>query len=758
MKKLFIAILGVAAFAACSQDVTLETPKGAAIGFDNVFVENATKAAADISAANLANFGVYGSIINAEGAKGMIFNNQTVAKGAEGYSYSPAQYWVAATTYNFVALAPQTAANWTYANAENDAYNGVISFNNAAAAGEQDLLFASHGRTTADKLTAAPEKVAFTFNHMLSRVKFTFTNGFHQGSNVTLKITDVTITNAHAEGTLAVANGVVAEDWTGSEATFARLFGNLDTEILAENGGNGATEHYYLLPTATATYDITFTVALYQAGVLVDTYNRNATISIDLEKGKSYNFQATLNKDNTSDEAGELYPIEFTATVNDWAAFGDKPATVKEVVKVATAAELTAAIEAGNNVALTADINLDETRAAAGLILNNDVVIEGAGHTLTTSAVRAIQIINAKNVTIKNLTLNAGGERGIQLQSVGQTLIVENVKATSANRTINITDTCEGAVVAIKNCELKGLTPVNVWGKNNNVTVKDTKITLEDNNTTEGYAAIYNAATNNSLVTLVNTNITITGTAAEDTLQSLIANENTQTVGIKSAYHYYAINYPSSDRYTYATFEEAYADAEDGETIVVIKDVTLSNPLLVSKNIAVDLNGHTLTAPVFAESNGAVLEGDSDSYVFWVKEGATLTINGEGTVAAQNAKYSIAVWAQGGNVVINGGTYTNAGEGADLIYASAGGNVVINGGEFVACPKQAGVDGTLNAYSALNVKDADYRSGASDIVVYGGKFFQFNPADNASEGAGTNFVAAGYKSVADGEWYNVVAE
>ena len=165
-----------------------------------------------------------------------------------------------------------------------------------------------------------------------------------------------------------------------------------------------------------------------------------------------------------------------------------------------------------------------------------------------------------------------------------------------------------------------------------------------------------------------------------------------------------------------------------------------------------------MTAPVFAESNGAVLEGDSDSYVFWVKEGATLTINGEGTVAAQNAKYSIAVWAQGGNVVINGGTYTNAGEGADLIYASAGGNVVINGGEFVACPKQAGVDGTLNAYSALNVKDADYRSGASDIVVYGGKFFQFNPADNASEGAGTNFVAAGYKSVADGEWYNVVAE
>ena len=736
MKKIFIAIMAVAAAVSCSTELTVDAPKGAAIAFDNAFVENATKAAADISAANLADFGVYGSIINAEGAKGMIFNNQTVAKSGDAFTYSPAQYWVAATTYNFVALAPQTAANWTYANKENDAYNGVISFNNAAAAGEQDLLFASHGRTTADKLTAAPEKVAFTFNHMLSRVKFTFTNGFHQGSNVTLKVTDVTITNAHAEGTLAVANGVVAEDWTGSEATFARLFGNLDTEILAENGGKGATEHYYLLPTATATYDITFTVALYQAGVLVDTYNRNATISLDLEKGKSYNLQATLNQDNTSDEAGELYPIEFNATVNDWAAFGDKIATVKEVVKVATAAELTAAIEAGNNVALTADINLDETRAAAaGLILNNDVVIEGAGHTLTTSAVRAIQIIDAKNVTIKNLTLNAGGERGIQLQSVGQTLIVENVKATSANRTINITDTCEGAVVAIKNCELKGLTPVNVWGKNNNVTVKDTKITLEDNNTTEGYAAIYNAATNNSLVTLVNTNITITGTAAEDTLQSLIANENTQTVGIESAYHYYAINYPSSDRYTYATFEEAYADAEDGETIVVIKDVTTTNTAIkIKKKITLDLNGKTLKTT--ADGQDAI----------WVLTDGDLTIVGEGNVVSEE---SYSVYAGGtGKLTINGGNYESV---ISAVYAQSNAQVVINGGSFKSNDYTNSQGNSYGQTYTLNLKDDSNAS----ILVNAGSFYKFNPAQSLSENPQKNYVAAGKTVEQDGDWYIV---
>ena len=737
MKKLFIAILGVAAFAACSQEMTLETPKGAAIGFDNVFVENATKAAADISAANLANFGVYGSIINAEGAKGMIFNNQTVAKGAEGYSYSPAQYWVAATTYNFVALAPQTAANWTYANEENDAYNGVISFNNAAAAGEQDLLFASHGRTTADKLTAAPEKVAFTFNHMLSRVKFTFTNGFHQGSNVTLKITDVTITNAHAEGTLAVANGVVAEDWTGSEATFARLFGNLDTEILAENGGNGATEHYYLLPTATATYDITFTVALYQAGVLVVTYNRNATISLDLEKGKSYNFQATLNKDNTSDEAGELYPIEFTATVNDWAAFGDETATVKEVVKVATAAELTAAIEAGNNVALTADINLDETRAAAaGLILNNDVVIEGAGHTLTTSAVRAIQIINAKNVTIKNLTLNAGGERGIQLQSVGQTLIVENVKATSKNYTLHITQTCENATVVVNNCDLKGLNTVNVWATNSNVTINNSTLTCEDNNAVEGYAVVYNNGVNTD-VTVNGGKVVITGSDAEGTYAGLLFNTDNSSIVFNGTEgdctvdcQYFAIDYIDY-RYTCKSFAEALETAKDGETIVLLADLTTDATLVVKeKKVTLDLNGKTLTV---TKAGANYIDGIDAS------TGAELTITGNGTI---NADWSAVVAMKDAKVVIENGTFY--GTKTEVVFVQNSGSVVINGGSYkhTTDPKW-----TLN--------QLDKHRETSSILVNGGKFYNFNPANNAAEGEGTNFCAEGKTVTLVDGWYVV---
>ena len=47
----------------------------------------------------------------------------------------------------------------------------------------------------------------------------------------------------------------------------------------------------------------------------------------------------------------------------------------------------------------------------------------------------------------------------------------------------------------------------------------------------------------------------------------------------------------------------------------------------------------------------------------------------------------------------------------------------------------------------LNCYDANYRSGKANIVVMGGKFYDFDPANNAAEGEGTSFVPEGYESV-----------
>lgn len=159
-------------------------------------------------------------------------------------------------------------------------------------------------------------------------------------------------------------------------------------------------------------------------------------------------------------------------------------------------------------------------------------------------------------------------------------------------------------------------------------------------------------------------------------------------------------------------------------------------------NKTVDLNNKTITAPVFIDTDDT-----TNSYGLWVK-GGEVVITGNGEIVSKDSDYSMAVWANGGKVTIKGGIFRNGGDSCDLIYASAGGNVVIEGGEFFpAGPASGTAPGTQNPYTALNVKDKDFKSGASSIIVKGGRFHNFNPANNLSEGANTNFVAEGYESV-----------
>lgn len=392
MKKIFFAVLALAGLAACSTDEVVSRPEGAVIGFDNAFVENSTRAN-DLTAGNF-DFGVYGSVINSQNQQGMIFTNQKVAKDG---TYSPLQYWIAGATYNFVAFAPFTNAQWAYTpTVTTAAENGVLTFDNTGA--NQDLLFATANKTTAATLTATPGKVGFTFDHVLSRVRFTFTNGFTSGGNIKLLVTDVHITDAYAEGEMAVP----AKTWTveAGKKTLNIDFddvlkaeGSKETDARLAEGMTSSTEHFYLIP-AEASYEVTFTVALYQAGVLVDTYNHTATLSYNMQPGYSYDIKATLNPSNTSDE-GEIFPIEFQVTgVNGWTNAN----VALEAVTVADAASLEAAVDNGGDIRLTENITLsgDELKVVAGKNVNLDL----NGKTLTVSALDPIE--NKGKMTIAN--------------------------------------------------------------------------------------------------------------------------------------------------------------------------------------------------------------------------------------------------------------------------------------------------------------------------------------------------------------------
>lgn len=62
----------------------------------------------------------------------------------------------------------------------------------------------------------------------------------------------------------------------------------------------------------------------------------------------------------------------------------------------------------------------------------------------------------------------------------------------------------------------------------------------------------------------------------------------------------------------------------------------------------------------------------------------------------------------------------------------------------------------------LNIQNAAYRDGYYAIVVKSGKFFEYNLSNAANENPAANFIAEGYKVIAERKktapWYTVIPE
>ena len=178
-----------------------------------------------------------------------------------------------------------------------------------------------------------------------------------------------------------------------------------------------------------------------------------------------------------------------------------------------------------------------------------------------------------------------------------------------------------------------------------------------------------------------------------------------------------------------------------GGDVILLKDIeTPTVTYTVTKDVTLDLNGKTLS--------GSGYDG-----TLCVTSGK-LTINGDGKVIGNDDRnYGMAVWACGENseLVINGGEYSNTldheDNQMDMIYVSDGADAVIKGGTFkCATPKWT-----------LNIKDANHANGSSTFTVTGGKFYQYDPANSATESPVANFCGAGYGAIKNGDWYEVIS-
>ena len=313
-----------------------------------------------------------------------------------------------------------------------------------------------------------------------------------------------------------------------------------------------------------------------------------------------------------------------------------------------------------------------------------------------------------------------------------------------------------------KNLSISNFDEVNYFISNSS---SDTHYVLNGNkfgDFVSGYTGRFaNIGTGNMIITAVDAQIVGSNTAVTEIV--IKPQESVDLIGYNNegVCHFILmgkpiVTNPVEDPGVLSDTELLQAIAKGGE-VKLGKDIIVSNPIEINGNdVIVDLNGHEVNA-----KDAWVDESDNstNAYAFWVKDG-NLTIKGNGKINAADADYSMAVWCQGGNVTIESGEFHNGGESCSLIYASGTGNIVIKGGKYIATPKGTQA-GTGDDYTALNLKDRDNMT--CSIKVEGGHYYRFDPANNLAEDNANwweahpnGFVADGFVSIKNGDWYTVI--
>ena len=318
MKKILLSAFAIFAMMACNNEEPVRLQEQSLITFEDSFVEAKTRAEdPSITTGTIDAFDVWGFINQ---PSGVVFDAERVTKSGNEWVYKNLQYWMPEKPYYFHAVAPVDNANIVVDTEEkmNTDGLGTISFTNVD--GTTDLLYASkHVATGSDVINNPPAPVELKFMHLLSKIKFTFTNGFLT-DNTSLKVTDIKITTAPAKGSIAVNKVRQDFEWlVQNNETTVLDFGDVNGgEALASLASDECAAERLTIPAdATRNYTITFTLELFYGDQSAGVSNKTVTLeNQEFAIGKNYNITATINHENFYNEA--LNPIEFTVEVEPW--------------------------------------------------------------------------------------------------------------------------------------------------------------------------------------------------------------------------------------------------------------------------------------------------------------------------------------------------------------------------------------------------------------------------------------------------------
>ena len=288
MKKIFLAVLAVAALASCAKEEVISYDKSP-IGFGNAFVDNATKAIY-AEADDITGFTVFGNVKgNGTGASANTValygdTGATVARTKDGntadlgaaWYCNVVRYWTPLCTFNFAAVANGTAT------VGSDGLPASISYT-VNPTEPADLIYATASATTdgSSNVTATSGSVnngivCFTFNHLLSKVTFNVDAAAIAKNDYSVVVKDIAVTGVVNKGTYYIVGTTDPEVAAGTweKATDA-------TTVSQDYYNPDATNKYVshlLIPVAhelgvTVTYDILFN------GTVISSVTKPGTVT-----------------------------------------------------------------------------------------------------------------------------------------------------------------------------------------------------------------------------------------------------------------------------------------------------------------------------------------------------------------------------------------------------------------------------------------------------------------------------------------------
>ena len=172
----------------------------------------------------------------------------------------------------------------------------------------------------------------------------------------------------------------------------------------------------------------------------------------------------------------------------------------------------------------------------------------------------------------------------------------------------------------------------------------------------------------------------------------------------------------------YTTLPDAITAADENATVTLLKDVTVTKPIEVTKSMTLDLNGHVLTAATVSDRSES--KDEKNSAIWVTAKNVNLTINGMTAGSGMkmgdthNTEWETKVWgfvdlregSAGSTVTINGGSYTGSTCASDNYHYTA---LFTVGSESKL---------VLNNVSAETDERVVKASGCGEVIVSGGTY------------------------------------